>query len=217
MGKAVEVNALWHNALRIISFFAEIMDLENDYREYSALSAQAGNSFNELFWFEEGGYLYDYVDGGMKNSSIRPNQIFAISLPFVLLPFRKQQAVFEIVKKHLLTPYGLRSLSPADKDYIGVYRGNVYDRDKAYHQGTVWAWLIGPYLDAFFKIYGNNIHTQRMAVELLQPLCNHLYDAGIGSVSEIFDGDYPHTPRGCISQAWSVGELLRTIFENLAK
>ena len=217
MGKAVEVNALWHNALRIISFFAEIMDFKNDCREYSALSARAGNSFNELFWFEEGGYLYDYVDGGMKNSSIRPNQIFAGSLPFVSLPFKKQQAVFETVKKHLLTPYGLRSLSPADKDYIGVYRGNVYDRDKAYHQGTVWAWLIGPYLDAFFKIYGNNIHTQKMAAELLQPLCNHLYDAGIGSVSEIFDGNDPHTPRGCISQAWSVGELLRAMFENLAK
>ncbi|MCF6148083.1 MAG: glycogen debranching protein [Candidatus Kuenenia sp.] len=217
IGKPVEINALWYNALVIMSFFAKLLRLENDFSGYAALNKLAGRSFNEMFWFEEGGYLYDSIDGEIRNSSIRPNQIFAVSLPFVSLPFKKQQATFEVVKGHLLTPYGLRSLSPSDKEYIGAYIGNLYSRDKAYHQGTVWAWLIGPYLDAFFKIHGKNIHTQKTAVELLQPLFNHIYDAGIGTVSEIFDGDYPHIPRGCISQAWSVGELLRLVFEYLVK
>jgi len=215
MGKAVEINALWYNALMIMSYFSKEMDLESECADYSALAGQTGSSFNEIFWFEKDNYLYDYIDGEIKNSSIRPNQIFAISLPFVSLPLQKQRAVFEIVKNHLLTPYGLRSLSPSDRDYIGVYTGNVYNRDKAYHQGTVWAWLIGPYLDAFFKLHGKSIHTQTIAAELLHPFCKHMHEAGIGTVSEIFDGDCPHTPRGCVSQAWSVGELLRVLFEYL--
>jgi len=215
MGKAVEINALWYNALKIMSFLAREMDFNNESRDYDILAQKVRKSFNGAFWIEEGQYLYDYINGETKNAAIRPNQILAVSLPYSMLPKTRQRNVVEIVKEHLLTPYGLRSLSPKDRDYIGRYCGNVYERDGAYHQGTVWAWLIGPYISAYAKAYAGNKDTLDYIKGLFIPFYGHLYEAGLGTVSEIFDGDQPHTPRGCISQAWSVAEILRAYFEHV--
>jgi len=215
MGKAVEINALWYNALKIMSFLAREISLNNESKDYTVLAEKVSKSFNGAFWYDEGQYLYDYVDGDVRSSAIRPNQIFAVSLPYSMLPKTRQRNVVEIVKEHLLTPYGLRSLSPKDRDYIGRYCGNVYERDRAYHQGTVWAWLIGPYISAYTKAYAGNKDTLDYIKGLFIPFYGHLYEAGLGTVSEIFDGDQPHTPRGCISQAWSVAEILRAYFEHV--
>lgn len=215
IGKAVEINALWYNALEIMSFLAREIDLNNESRDYNNLAQKVSKSCNDAFWFDEGQYLYDSIDGETKNTAIRPNQVFAVSLPYSMLSKKRQRNVVEIVKEHLLTPYGLRSLSPTDKDYIGCYCGNVYGRDRAYHQGTVWAWLIGPYISACAKAYAGNKDTLNDIKGLFVPFYDHLYEAGLGTVSEIFDGDPPHTPRGCISQAWSVAEILRAYFEHV--
>ncbi len=215
MGKAVEINALWYNALKIMSFLAREIDLSSESKDYNNLAQKVSASFNEAFWYDEGQYLYDYIDGDVRSSAIRPNQVFAVSLPYSMLSLKKKRDVVEIVKEHLLTPYGLRSLSPKDKDYIGRYCGNVYERDRAYHQGTVWAWLIGPYISAYTKAYAGNKDALSYIKGLFAPFYEHLFDAGLGTVSEIFDGDPPHTPRGCISQAWSVAEILRAYFEHV--
>ena len=215
MGKAVEINALWYNALKIMSFLAREMDLSDESKDYTVLAENVSKSFNDAFWFDEGQCLYDFINGETKNTAIRPNQVFAVSLPYTMLSKKRQRNVVEIVKEHLLTPYGLRSLSPKDKDYTGYYRGNVYERDKAYHQGTVWAWLIGPYISAYVRAYAGNKDTLKYIKGLFMPFYEHLFDAGLGTVSEIFDGDPPHTPRGCISQAWSVAEILRAYFEHV--
>jgi glycogen debranching enzyme len=132
-----------------------------------------------------------------------------------MLSTERQRKVVETVKEHLLTPFGLRSLSPEDKDYIGHYHGNVYERDRAYHQGTVWAWLIGPYISAYVRAYAGCEGVSRYIKGLFEPFYEHLFTAGLGTISEIFDGDPPHAPRGCISQAWSVGEILRAYFEHV--
>ncbi|HHT9108083.1 MAG TPA: amylo-alpha-1,6-glucosidase [Candidatus Wunengus sp. YC63] len=215
IGKAVEINALWYNALKIMSFLAREMDLSNESKDYNNLAQKVSKSFNDAFWFDEGQYLYDYIDGETRSKAIRPNQVLAVSLPYSMLSKKRQRNVVEIVKEHLLTPYGLRSLSPKDKDYIGRYCGNVCERDRAYHQGTVWAWLIGPYISAYAKAYAGNKDALKYIKGLFVPFYEHLFDAGLGTVSEIFDGDPPHTPRGCISQAWSVAEILRTYFEHV--
>jgi predicted glycogen debranching enzyme len=215
IGKAVEINALWYNALKIMSFLAREIDLSSESKDYNNLAQKVSKSFNDAFWIEEGQYLYDYIDGEMRSKAIRPNQVFAVSLPYSMLSKKRQRNVVEIVKEHLLTPYGLRSLSPKDNDYIGRYCGNVCERDRAYHQGTVWAWLIGPYISAYAKAYAGNKDALKYIKGLFVPFYEHLFDAGLGTVSEIFDGDPPHTPRGCISQAWSVAEILRVYFEHV--
>jgi len=215
MGKAVEINALWYNALKIMTFLGREMDLSGESKDYNNLAQKVSKSFNDAFWIEEGQYLYDYINGEMKNTAIRPNQVFAVSLPYSMLSKKRQRNVVEIIKEHLLTPYGLRSLSPKDNDYIGRYYGNVYERDRAYHQGTVWAWLIGPYISAYAKAYAGNKDALKYIKGLFVPFHEHLFEAGLGTVSEIFDGDPPHTPRGCISQAWSVAEILRAYFEHV--
>ncbi len=214
-GKAVEINALWYNALKIMAFLAREMNLNDEAKQYTALTKKASESFNNIFWFNDGQYLYDCVDGETRDRAIRPNQIFAVSLPYSMLSVERQRKVVEIVKGHLLTPFGLRSLSQKDKDYIGRYQGNVYERDRAYHQGTVWAWLIGPYISAYARAYAGGKDTPKYLEGLLEPFYVHLFEAGLGTISEIFDGDYPHTPRGCISQAWSVAEILRVYFEHV--
>jgi len=214
-GKAVEINALWYNALKIMSFFAREMNFYDESKDYNIIAEKVNKSFNDAFWFEEGRYLYDFINGETKNNAIRPNQIFAVSLPYSMLSKDKQRGVVETVKVHLLTPYGLRSLSTKDKDYVGHYLGNVFERDSAYHQGTVWAWLIGPYISAYARAYAGNKDTLKYIEELFVPFYAHLFDAGLGTISEIFDGDPPHTPRGCISQAWSVAEILRAYFEHV--
>src|SRR3990167_7743577 len=211
----MEMDALWYNALKIMSFLAREMDLSDESKDYTVLAENVSKSFNDAFWFDEGQCLYDFINGETKNTAIRPNQVFAVSLPYTMLSKKRQRNVVEIVKEHLLTPYGFWSLSPKDKDYTGYYRGNVYERDKAYHQGTVWAWLIGPYISAYARAYAGNKDTLKYIRGLFVPFYEHLFGAGLGTVSEIFDGDPPHTPRGCISQAWSVAEILRAYFEHV--
>jgi len=207
-GKAVEVNALWYSAHRIMADRCAQADssLARYYRDQAEL---IGSAFNRAFWNAEGKYLFDCVTDGQADASVRPNQLLAVSLPHSPLSSARQAAVLRIVTDKLLTPYGLRTLSPEDPDYHPTYAGSPEDRDRAYHQGTVWAWLIGPYIEAYLKVHRDAADAVKTAGELLRPFDEHLNRAGIGFVSEIFDGDPPHTPRGCIAQAWSVGELLR--------
>ena len=207
-GKAVEVNALWINALHI---GAETAPLKKDRQRFAEMAQNACTSFVNLFWNEQNGCLNDcvYPDGAV-DAAIRPNQIIAVSLPFSPLQHKQQASVLAVVEEHLLTPYGLRSLSPLDSRYQPHYRGDQFQRDSAYHQGTVWAWLIGPFAEAYLKVNAFSPHARQQVAEMIRPLLDHLHqDACLGSVSEIFDGDYPHKPQGCIAQAWSVAELLR--------
>jgi predicted glycogen debranching enzyme len=207
-GKAVEINALWLNVLFMLAEMEE--KLLNDIHAaviLRKLADQVVASFAKTFWYAEGGYLYDVVQGNMRDPAIRPNQLFAVSLPYSPLSKAQQKSVFEVVTKQLLTPYGLRSLARGHEKYCGKYTGNTFQRDCAYHQGTVWAWLIGAYCDAYAKVNGKP--GKKEMAGLLSGLIAHLEDAGLGSVSEIFEGDAPHRPVGCFAQAWSVSELLR--------
>jgi predicted glycogen debranching enzyme len=206
-GKAVEINALWYNAVRLLSqWLAE----EQQEAESKALELQAEKtrrSFNGRFWNARAGYLYDVVDGEQGDDpACRPNQILAVSLKYPVLDEQRWEPVLKVVTDRLLTPVGLRSLSRDHPDYRPNYDGDLRARDAAYHQGTVWAWLIGPYLDAWLKVYPQD---QQALQRLLQGLERHLDDACIGSISEIFDAEEPFTPRGCAAQAWSVAEALR--------
>jgi predicted glycogen debranching enzyme len=214
-GKPVEIQALWYNALCIMEDLARTFGDETDQKRYRTMATLAQLSFNRLFWNEKGGYLYDVVNGGPPDSSIRPNQIFAVSLPHTMLPADKAKSVLVNVQEHLLTPYGLRSLAPVDPQYHGRYSGDPLSRDGAYHQGTVWAWLLGPFLTAYIKVHADSAAARDQAAEWLSHMRDHLADAGLGHVSEIFDGDAPHRPVGCIAQAWSVAELLRTYVEDV--
>jgi predicted glycogen debranching enzyme len=206
-GKAVELNALWYNALRLMEEWtakhggAEGIDFGHH-------AERARDSFNRRFWYEKGAYLYDVVDkdGGGDDSSCRPNQVFAISLPHPILNRDRWEPVMTVVRDRLLTPVGLRSLAPGEPDYKARYYGDLRARDAAYHQGTVWAWLIGPFIDAWIKLYGPNPDGVR---QLLAGFQQHLSEACVGSISEVFDADQPFLPRGCIAQAWSVAEVLR--------
>jgi predicted glycogen debranching enzyme len=211
MGKCVEVNALWYNALRSVEELSRRLD--EDPEPYKKLGSNVLGSFNDVFWFGEGGYLYDCVDDEVGDRSIRPNQIFAISLPFPVLRRERWGSVFKNVERHLLTPFGLRSLSPGDPRYSGTCSGGPRDRDYAYHNGTVWAWLIGPFISAYVRLGWSP--SSVMIRHILHAFDQHLTEAGLGNVSEVFDGDAPHHPRGCIAQAWSVGELLRVLSEDL--
>ncbi len=204
IGKPVEINALWYNALRIMSDFAEAID--QDSRPYATLAAAVKNGF-QRYWNQEMGFCYDVLDTpiGEDDLSLRPNQLFAVSLSHSPLNESQQKSIIDVCGRLLLTPHGLRTLSPQDKDYIGHYGGDQVKRDGAYHQGTAWAWLIGPFVTAHLRVYKDF----RQARSYLNPLIHHLADHGIGSISEIFDGDLPYRPRGCIAQAWSVAELLR--------
>jgi glycogen debranching enzyme len=161
------------------------------------------------------GCLYDVTNGAPPDPSIRPNQIFAVSLTHSMLSTERAKSVVEKVQEHLLTPYGLRSLSPNDLQYRGRYMGGPLERDGAYHQGTVWPWLMGPFITAYVKVNGGSEAARRQAGEWLAPLEYHLADAGLGHISEILDGDAPHQPRGCIAQAWSVAEVLRAYMEDV--
>lgn len=213
-GKAVEINALWYNALRIMREFARKLGYDGSAFRYSQMAERTKHSFNQVFWNKAEGCLYDCVDNNTADDSIRPNQIFALSLPYQLLSEERAKSVLNVVQRELLTPYGLRSLSPRHKEYIGQYIGDQYARDIAYHQGTVWAWLLGPYITAYCNVNGRSKETENYVRDILSELfTNHLNDAGLGTISEIFDGDPPHHPRGCISQAWSVAEVLRAYVE----
>ncbi|MEW5976664.1 MAG: amylo-alpha-1,6-glucosidase [Acidobacteriota bacterium] len=208
-GKPVEVNALWHHAMRVMEDLSARFSEPAKAKYFGALADRIRESFNAVFWNPEAACLYDAVNGDDRDSKIRPNQIFAVSLPFPLLPAERARSVVRVVEEHLLTPYGLRSLSPSNRDYKGVYRGGVYERDSAYHQGTVWPWLIGPFVDACLNVEGPSPAVRERLLQLFEPLKAHRQEALLGSISEIFDAEPPHLPKGCAAQAWSVAEVLR--------
>ncbi len=210
-GKPVEVNALWYNALRIGSDFAKELGWTDDSKRWAELAERVKSSFEKEFWYETGGYCYDLILGHDKDASLRPNQIFALSLPWPLLDESRQASVLAVVTAHLLTPFGLRTLSPYDHSYRGRHGETLWEQDTAYHQGTVWAYLIGPYIDAYLAVHGDLPETRAHARRLLAPLVAHLREGCLGSISELFDGDPPHSPQGCIAQAWSVAEVLRVL------
>jgi glycogen debranching enzyme len=214
-GTPVEIQALWYNALCIMEDLARSFGDDAGQKRYRTMAAVASWSFNRTFWNETAGCLYDVVEGGHPDPSIRPNQIFAVSLPYTMLSPERARNVTDVVREHLFTPYGLRSLSPSDPQYRGRYVGGQVERDGAYHQGTVWPWLMGPFLTAYIKVDGNSDEARRQAAEWLMPLKDHLTDAGLGHISEIFDGDMPERPAGCIAQAWSVAEVLRVLVEEI--
>ena len=209
-GKAVEVNALWYNSLCLLAEFYGGRDEENAKR-YESMAEKVRTSFRELFWNESKGYLNDCIlPNGSIDDSLRPNQIFAVSLNFSPLTDQQQASVVEVVQNHLLTPYGLRTLSPDAADYKGEYTGPMRQRDEAYHQGTVWPYLMGFFIEAYLKVNKFSPESKNQAAEFVEPLLEHLTEDGcLGSISEIFDGDEPHKPKGCFAQAWSVAELIR--------
>jgi len=206
-GKAVEINALWYNALKLMEGWVGETRGDAAARPYARHAEQARQSFNARFWYDEGGYLYDVVDGvNGDDPACRPNQLFAVSLRHPVLDPARWEAVVEVARKRLLTPVGLRSLAPGHPDFKARYFGDLRARDAAYHQGTVWAWLIGPFIDAWLKVHPNDRAGARRFLEGFVP---HLSEGGLGTISEIFDAEPPYTPRGCIAQAWSVAEVLR--------
>lgn len=210
-GKAVEINALWYNLLRIYAEFLSVFGRGEEAIAFTAKAEKVKEKFNELFWNESGGYCFDVIETDRSDDSFRPNQLFAISLPFSLLDRERSVLVFEKVKQQLLTPRGLRSLSPASSGYKPYYFGNRVQRDGAYHQGTVWSWLLGPYIDCLIKLYGEE--GRQDAKKIMTAFEPHLREAGIGTVSEIFDATEPYYPKGCIAQAWSVAEILRVYLD----
>jgi predicted glycogen debranching enzyme len=206
-GKAVEINALWYNALRLVESWVAEEEGDNAARPYRDSADRVYDSFNARFWLEEKGYLCDVIDGESgPDASFRPNQVFAISLPHAVLLQSRWRSVLDQVVNRLLTPMGLRSLAPGEHDYKPRYDGDLRARDAAYHQGTVWAWLVGPMVDAWLKLYPDDLETAR---GFLSGFRAHLGEACIGSISEIFDAEAPYTSRGCVAQAWSVAEVLR--------
>lgn len=210
-GKPVEINALWYNALCVMENLLMESGDRDGAKVYHDEAQIVHEHFNSTFWNEKGGYLYDCINGDDKDESIRPNQIYAISLPFPVLSKEKSVKVFEVVTRHLLTQRGLRSLSPNDAEFKPRYEGGVLQRDGAYHQGTVWSYLVGPYIDALMKVKG--VKGKNEAIAFIENFYPHLDEAGCGSVSEIFDATEPFAPKGCVAQAWGVAEVLRVVVE----
>jgi predicted glycogen debranching enzyme len=206
-GYAVEIQALWYNALLIGADLAREAGETQRATQWTSQAATVRESFLRTFWSDSTGYLADVVAGGTKDLSLRPNQLYAIGLPHALLPRDKAVRVLEAVRQHLLTPVGLRTLAPSDPGYQGRYGGDVRTRDSAYHQGTVWPFLMGIYFDAAIRLHGEEGKAQ--ARDWLAAFAPHLNEAGLGTIGEVFDGDPPHRPGGAIAQAWSVAELLR--------
>lgn len=216
-GKPVEIQALWYNALRVLETLAQTFGDERMHEHYRAIADGTRASFNGYFWNEEDGCLYDYIaDDGTPDAAVRPNQIFAVSLPYPLVTGERARLIVSKVEQSLLTPYGLRTLNTEHEEYHGHYEGSPYERESAYHQGTVWSWLMGPFITAYLKVFGRTPETQAKARGWLAAFRPHLREAGLGQISEIFDGDPPHTPRGCIAQGWSVAEILRCELEEVS-
>jgi len=214
-GKPVEIQALWYNALRIVEALATQFGDEEWRTQCSNLASRASETFNRIFWNDDVPCLYDVVEEGVPDKSIRPNQIFAVSLHHSMLSAERARAVVDILERELLTPVGLRTLSSADPQYRSSYQGDQRSRDSAYHQGTVWPWLLGPFISAYVKVNGGSEQSRSRAHDLLRGIEKHLTEAGLGQTSEIFDGDVPHQPRGCFAQAWSVAEVLRALCEDV--
>lgn len=215
VGKPVEIQALWYNTLRVMEQVAGRVGEKADAKRWTGLAEKVWASFNKSFWVEEEGYLCDVINVQERDTSIRPNQIFAVSLPFETLSPDRAMRMINLVEERLLTPFGLRTLDPRDPKYVSRYQGDSKTRGSAYHQGTVWPWLMGPFLTAYQKVHGKSPKTQSHLRAHLALLLTHLWEAGLGTISEIFDGDMPHEPRGCIAQAWSVAEILRVLREEL--
>jgi predicted glycogen debranching enzyme len=211
IGKPVEIQALWYNALSVMAKFAEHFGDRAEREQYRAMAKRAKKSFGEKFWNEREDCLFDVIEGDGEDFSVRPNQIFAVSLSNTMLSIGQAKKVVQKVEDELLTPVGLRSLSPKDSQYVSVYTGTSLERDGGYHQGTVWGWLIGGFVDAYRRVNPKTNKTEKRIGEILQGFESHLSEAGLGQISEIFDGDAPHSPRGCFAQAWSVAEVLRVL------
>ncbi len=215
MGKPVEIQALWYNALRVMEDLARRIGDAGARAKYCGMAETAKGSFQQAFWNEPAGCLFDVVNGNDKDASMRPNQIFAVSLFHNILPMDRAARVVAAVQRELLTPLGLRTLSRSDARYKPRYEGSVFERDAAYHQGTVWPWLMGPFLSAYVRVNGHSKSSRDQASQWLDVFTGHLCDAGLGQISEIADGDAPHRARGCIAQAWSVAEVLRAALEDV--
>ena len=214
-GKPVEIQALWYNALRLMQDFARRFKDRANEKLYGEMADTAKRNFCRQFWNEETGCLYDVINKDVKDAAVRPNQILAVSLPYIMLSRDRAKRVVAVVERELLTPFGLRSLAPSDAQYRPVYAGDAYSRDTAYHQGTVWAWLMGPFITAYVKVNHRSKKSRQVGVTLLEGFREHLKEAGLGTVSEIFDAEAPHRAGGCIAQAWSVAELLRAACEDV--
>jgi predicted glycogen debranching enzyme len=217
VGKPIEVQALWYNALKIMKLLASKFNERSEAEKYSQMAENTRKSFVEKFWDSEKSYLFDVVSEHSKDDSLRPNQTIAIALDFSMLDNSKSEKIVDVVHRELSTPYGLRTLARNDPKYIGVYSGDRRSRDKAYHNGTVWPWLQGPFTTAFLKAKGYADYRREYALKnfILPLFTEQIFKAGLGTISEILDGEPPHTPRGCIAQAWSVAEPLRAYVEDV--
>ncbi|MBM3813118.1 MAG: glycogen debranching protein [Acidimicrobiia bacterium] len=214
-GKPVEVQALWYNALCVMAQLAASYGRAEEAAAYRDMAERARGSFERRFWNDGPGRLHDVVDRDAADATMRPNQILAVSLGHPILTGERAAMVVRSVQEELLTPMGLRSLSPFDSRFRGRYEGDVWSRDSAYHQGTVWAWLLGPFVKAYVRVHDGSAEARAQARLWLDEFAGHLEEAGLGQVSEIFDADAPHHARGCIAQAWSVAELLRAAVEDI--
>jgi len=217
-GKAVEVQALWFNALKTVELLAGRFGEKVEAERFGQLAERVRRSFVEKFWNEDKACLFDVVNEHGKDGSLRPNQVIAAALDFGMLDGIKAERVVDMVHQELLTPYGLRTLARSDSCYIGLCAGDRNSRDRAYHNGTVWPWLFGPFITAFLKAKGYTEFRRECALNLISPLLSkQVFEAGLGSISEVFDGEPPHKPRGCIAQAWSVAEPLRAYVEDVVQ
>jgi predicted glycogen debranching enzyme len=214
-GKPVEIQALWYNALRIMEDLAEAYGYDSDRGRYADMAERTRTAFASLFWNESQGCLFDVVDGEYRDGAIRPNQIFAVSLIHQMLSPEQARSVVSVVQRELRTPYGLRSLAPSDPAYRGRYDGDPHSRDSAYHQGTVWPWLLGPFLRAYLQANNHSQTARVQAEQWLAALKAYVESSGVGQVPEVFDGDAPHRAGGCMAQAWSIAELLHTHVEHI--
>lgn len=213
-GKPVEIQALWYNALCVMEDLAEKFRDHKVKKLYADMAERARESFNRSFWNQEAGCLYDVIDGDVRDGSLRPNQVLAISLTHSMISPERAEQILQVVERELLTPRGLRTLAPSDPRYVGRYEGDSRSRDSVYHQGTVWPWLMGPYITACVKIFGEQAGRE-VAARWLKEFSKHLGEGCLGQVSEIFDADAPYAPRGCVAQAWSVAEILRAAVEDV--
>jgi predicted glycogen debranching enzyme len=216
-GMAVEIQALWYNAMKIMELLAKRFSEEDEAERYSKMAAKTRESFTVKFWNSEKDCLFDVIGDFGRDYSLRPNQIIAVALDFVMLDNNRNEKIVDIVHRELLTPYGLRTLAKDDSKYVGTYSGDRKSRDRAYHNGTVWPWLLGSFVKAYLRTKGYGDFRREYALKnfLLPLFARHIFEAGLGTISEIFDGDSPHKPRGCIAQAWSVAEPLKTYVEDV--
>jgi predicted glycogen debranching enzyme len=210
-GKPVEVNALWYNALRIVGWWANRFGDSGYASDMEAIAQATAKSFESRFWNAAAGCLYDCLHLDRPDDRIRPNQIFAVSLPFPLMSIEQQQSLLRVVEQRLLTPVGLRTLDPMHPEYRGRYEGGPLERDGAYHQGTVWPWLLGPYISARLQAFGHSAAQLAQCRSIIEALERELNTGCLGSLAEIYDGDAPHRPLGAAAQAWSVAETLRIL------